>query len=106
MIPFYAMFCLQRRGGDLPEGLAKKLENATVLAGHTGCVNRLAWNQDGSMLASASDDCQVRCLQQQQQQLGRCIRCCMVSSLAHLHQQCICINPAGKGLGSAAACKL
>lgn len=33
---------------------------SAVLAGHTGCVNRLAWNQDGSMLASASDDCQVR----------------------------------------------
>lgn len=61
VIPFCALFWLQRRGGDLPEGVAKKLENVTVLAGHTGCVNRLAWNQDGSLLASASDDCQVRC---------------------------------------------
>jgi WD40 repeat protein len=48
------------RDGDLPEGLARKLEISTVLHGHTGCVNRLAWNQDGSLLASASDDCQVR----------------------------------------------
>lgn len=50
---------LQCRSGDLPEALARKLDNATVLNGHTGCVNRLAWNQDGSLLASASDDCQV-----------------------------------------------
>lgn len=52
---------LQCRGGDLPEFLARKLEISTVLNGHTGCVNRLAWNQDGSLLASASDDCQVGC---------------------------------------------
>jgi WD and tetratricopeptide repeat-containing protein 1 len=49
------------RGGNLPPGLARKLCLSGVLAGHSGCVNRLAWNQDGSMLASASDDCQVRC---------------------------------------------
>jgi WD40 repeat protein len=51
---------LQCRDGDLPEFLARKLELSAVLNGHTGCVNRLAWNQDGSLLASASDDCQVR----------------------------------------------
>lgn len=51
---------LQSRNGNLPEALAKKLGVSAVLSGHTGCVNRLAWNQDGSLLASASDDCQVQ----------------------------------------------
>lgn len=42
------------------EALARKLSLAGVLHGHAGCVNRLAWNEDGSMLASASDDLRVR----------------------------------------------
>ena len=29
---------------------------AAELAGHRGCVNRLCWNSDGSLLASVSDD--------------------------------------------------
>ena len=29
---------------------------AAELHGHSGCVNRLAWNHDGSLLASVSDD--------------------------------------------------
>jgi WD40 repeat protein len=42
------------------EALARKLQVERVLHGHSGCVNRVAWNQDGSMLASASDDLRVR----------------------------------------------
>lgn len=53
----------------LSEGLARKLAVEAVLDGHDGCVNRLAWNEDGSMLATASDDCQVGLLMQQQQVL-------------------------------------
>ena len=30
------------------------------LKGHGGCVNRLAWNKTGSLLASGSDDRRVR----------------------------------------------
>jgi WD and tetratricopeptide repeat-containing protein 1 len=39
--------------------MAEKLALEACLQGHQGCVNRLAWNEDGSLLASASDDCQV-----------------------------------------------
>lgn len=38
---------------------AQKLVNSAKLSGHEGCVNRLAWNEDGSLLASGSDDRQV-----------------------------------------------
>lgn len=38
---------------------AQKLVNSAKLNGHQGCVNRLAWNEDGSLLASGSDDRQV-----------------------------------------------
>ena len=31
-----------------------------LLEGHAGCVNRLAWNQSATLLASGSDDCCVR----------------------------------------------
>jgi WD40 repeat protein len=60
LVEYMDCVLLQCRDGDLPESLARKLELSAVLNGHTGCVNRLAWNQDGSLLASASDDCQVR----------------------------------------------
>ena len=32
----------------------------TTTVGHEGCVNCLEWSEDGSLLASASDDCSVR----------------------------------------------
>jgi WD40 repeat protein len=38
----------------------KKLCFEYVLEGHTGCVNRLAWNELGTKLASGSDDRKVR----------------------------------------------
>jgi WD40 repeat protein len=50
---------IQGHALHLSEGLARKLAVEAVLDGHDGCVNRLAWNEDGSMLATASDDCQV-----------------------------------------------
>jgi hypothetical protein len=39
---------------------ARRLEVSAVLKGHAGCVNRLAWSEDGSVLASGSDDRKVR----------------------------------------------
>lgn len=38
------------------EDLVKRLAVDTVLKGHSLCVNRLAWNHDGSCLLSGSDD--------------------------------------------------
>lgn len=77
------------RNGDLPESLARKLEISTVLQGHTGCVNRLAWNQDGSLLASASDDCQVRwqphVLSQQQGRPGTLMQLAWDMLTVHSH---------------------
>jgi hypothetical protein len=35
---------------------ARRLDVSAVLVGHSGCVNRLAWSEDGSVLASGSDD--------------------------------------------------
>mmetsp|Transcript_4466 Transcript_4466/g.10812 ORF Transcript_4466/g.10812 Transcript_4466/m.10812 type:complete len:654 (-) Transcript_4466:616-2577(-) len=56
----------QREFGRSPEEVARKLHLTRdmaarlavedVLMGHHGCVNRLAWNQEGDRLASASDD--------------------------------------------------
>jgi len=48
-----------RRGLHFPESMARRLVLEGELLGHQGCVNRLAWNASGSMLASASDDRQV-----------------------------------------------
>ncbi|CAG9464325.1 unnamed protein product [Pedinophyceae sp. YPF-701] len=39
--------------------VARHLGETSVLEGHGGCVNRLAWNEDGSLLASGSDDTSV-----------------------------------------------
>ena len=41
------------------ETLARKLAVEDVLQGHDGCVNRLAWNEEGNYLASGSDDRRV-----------------------------------------------
>jgi len=40
--------------------LVARLQLDRVLEEHEGCVNRLAWNESGSRLASVSDDC--RCI--------------------------------------------
>ena len=40
----------------LHAAIAKELGLEETLHGHTGCVNRLAWNEDGTLLASGSDD--------------------------------------------------
>lgn len=36
------------------------LMHSAACRGHSGCVNRLAWNETGSLLASGSDDRRVR----------------------------------------------
>lgn len=41
------------------EAAAKRLSIEAVLRGHSGCVNRLCWNETGSLLASGSDDRKV-----------------------------------------------
>lgn len=38
----------------------QRLQAYKTLEGHEGCVNRLAWNNAGTMLASGSDDCNIR----------------------------------------------
>ncbi|GLI68626.1 hypothetical protein VaNZ11_013104 [Volvox africanus] len=44
------------RSLHFPVHFADKLSIARVYEGHNGCVNRLAWNADGSLLVSGSDD--------------------------------------------------
>lgn len=39
-----------------PAAYAHKLGKELELEGHDGCVNRLAWSEDGTLLASGSDD--------------------------------------------------
>lgn len=61
-----AMLCAPRapqgrRTLRFDEGLARKLALDTTLYGHAGCVNRLSFNEEGTLLASCSDDCQVGC---------------------------------------------
>lgn len=42
------------------ETWARKLGLRKCWEGHSGCVNRLAWNDEGTFLASGSDDKQVQ----------------------------------------------
>jgi len=37
-----------------------RLLETVNLHGHTGCVNRIAWSRDGTMLVSGSDDRDIR----------------------------------------------
>src|SRR3989338_3202835 len=39
--------------------LIQRLDHAQNLVGHRGCVNRIQWNRDASILASGSDDLQI-----------------------------------------------
>ncbi|SBT02829.1 WD and tetratricopeptide repeats protein 1, putative (WDTC1) [Plasmodium ovale curtisi] len=41
------------------EKFISRLQNTMTLSGHEGCVNRLKWNDDNHLLASASDDKKV-----------------------------------------------
>ncbi len=41
------------------EAFARKLSIDHILDGHEGCVNRVCWSQDGTFLASGSDDRKV-----------------------------------------------
>ncbi|SCP02670.1 WD and tetratricopeptide repeats protein 1, putative [Plasmodium malariae] len=41
------------------EKFISRLQNTLTLSGHEGCVNRLKWNDDNYLLASASDDKRV-----------------------------------------------
>ena len=50
----------QRRQLLSHSSLINKLTLEAELEGHEGCVNRLAWNETGTLLASVSDDCTLR----------------------------------------------
>jgi WD and tetratricopeptide repeat-containing protein 1 len=39
--------------------LVRRLSQEQELEGHQGCVNALAWNSNGSLLISGSDDLRV-----------------------------------------------
>src|SRR3954453_2929024 len=41
------------------QSMLENLSFERLLTGHEGCINRLAFNQSGSLLASGSDDCTV-----------------------------------------------
>lgn len=41
------------------ESVFQRLENVATLKGHQGCVNRLSFNEEGSLLLSGSDDCRL-----------------------------------------------
>lgn len=41
-------------------GLLGRYGQVGMLEGHEGCVNRIAWNSEGSLLVSGSDDCCIR----------------------------------------------
>ena len=57
-----ALLLLQSLGrhSHFPAHWARDLAIQHELKGHNGCVNRLTWNEDGSLLASGSDDRRVR----------------------------------------------
>ncbi|KAL4428996.1 hypothetical protein ABPG77_006035 [Micractinium sp. CCAP 211/92] len=48
-----------QRALHFPESAARRLSIEAILRGHHGCVNRLNWNESGSLLASGSDDRKV-----------------------------------------------
>ncbi|EFN53955.1 hypothetical protein CHLNCDRAFT_136223 [Chlorella variabilis] len=48
-----------QRAMHFTESAARRLSVEALLRGHQGCVNRLAWNESGSLLASGSDDRKV-----------------------------------------------
>uniref|UniRef100_A0A0X3NX51 26S proteasome non-ATPase regulatory subunit 7 n=2 Tax=Schistocephalus solidus TaxID=70667 RepID=A0A0X3NX51_SCHSO len=48
-----------RRRNQATGSLVDRIGLEFTLEGHQGCVNCLQWNQDGSILASGSDDCCV-----------------------------------------------
>ncbi len=56
--PFPSQALLQQLHFSLEA--AKRLTREDELHGHEGCVNRMAWNEDGTHLVSGSDDRKVR----------------------------------------------
>eukprot|EP01083_Nonionella_stella_P199281 730851_1 len=41
------------------ECFVDRLEESTVLSCHTGCINTVRWNSNGSKIVSGSDDCHL-----------------------------------------------
>ncbi|KAG5187908.1 WD40-repeat-containing domain protein [Tribonema minus] len=44
---------------NVHRSMIHKLSQAAQLEGHTGCVNRIAWNDSGTLLVSGSDDMHI-----------------------------------------------
>ena len=57
-MPFVSFLARVAELGELQVSLGTQTQKQQTVR-HDGCVNRLAWNEDGSLLASGSDDRQV-----------------------------------------------
>ena len=89
----HSCLCLQslQTRGKAAETWARKLALRKCWDGHSGCVNRLAWNDEGTFLASGSDDKQVQVVGTQAAITGSdlyvcCLEGCQPAASAVLQQ--------------------
>mmetsp|Transcript_7028 Transcript_7028/g.10517 ORF Transcript_7028/g.10517 Transcript_7028/m.10517 type:complete len:120 (+) Transcript_7028:140-499(+) len=47
------------RDMNVHPSMISRMKKELVLDGHTGCVNRISWNDSGTLLASGSDDLHI-----------------------------------------------
>jgi len=58
-VPFPVLEPYARRTLQMHSSLVQRLDLHKVMDGHQGCVNSLAWNAQGTLLISGSDDTRV-----------------------------------------------
>ncbi|KAH9546562.1 hypothetical protein CY35_12G103000 [Sphagnum magellanicum] len=58
-VPFPVLEPYARRALQMHSSLVQRLDLHKVMDGHQGCVNSLAWNAQGTLLISGSDDTRV-----------------------------------------------